>query len=414
MAEPSLNIHGPGGDVIGAGVAGSGHIIGKQVTVEGNIIQLVNPSPEAIAELVKINAMATAVPPGSPGGLKGSVAVGDAANLQGRIDELLALLKRTGDAEHPARTVHAGGMNLSRVDLLLKKAILLKSEADQMYFTHVEKLKPASAVTGGQPADRENLFKDFDEGKHMGRLRDSHAHLLEANELDPTNTEVLLAMAQLLIELTPDDPSDERRLLYQIQKLLGEPRDEGERFRLAQATFLMATTCEPIERDSLQDARQMFEKLGRGEWVRQCDALLAEESGPIPPPSAGPGALPPKLPRAAGHQTPVIPPPGPPPSVFQPVGRWQFQITDAVGSVMTVDLFPNGLFNAMQNAGPFAPGIQAQGQWLFNPYNQLLQLQGMIAGYMPFMLGVAIQRPHLNGFYGVGTDNCAYFITRIG
>jgi hypothetical protein len=413
MAEPSFNLHGTGGDVIGAGVGGSGHIIGKQVTVTGNIIQLVNPSPEAIAELTKINAMATAVPPGSPGGLKGSAAVGDSANLQGRIDELLALLKQSGAAGQPARTINAGGVNVSRVDLLLKKAILLKSEADQMYFTQVEKLKPRPGAGGGPAADREALLKDFDTGKHMSRLRDSYAHLQEANELDPTHTEVLLAMAQLLVELTPDDPSDERRLLYRIQKLLGTPRDDDERFRLAQATFLMATTCEPIERDSLQDARRMFEKLGRGEWVRQCDALLDAESGQFSPPPAAPGAVPPKLPRAAGHPTPGFSPPAPP-AAFQPVGRWQFQITDAVGSVMIVDLFPNGLFNAMQNAGPYAAGIEAQGQWLFNPYNQMLQLQGMIAGYMPFMLGVVIQRPHLNGFHGVGTDNCAYFITRLG
>src|SRR6185295_17777285 len=404
MGEGPIEIRRVGGDVIGAGVEGSGNIVGKQITIRGNIIQLVNPSAEAIAQLGKIDAMSTAVPPGSPGGLQGQSQPEDSATLQVRIDELLTILKSNATPGGQAKEIHAGSVQLSRVDLLLKKAILLKTDADQMYFTHLERVKPQieqarQRAGGNYELDLNEMFKEFDSGKHMAKMRESYELLQEANALDPANTEVLLCQAQLLIELTPDDPTDERRLLYRVQNLLSAPKDDSERFRLAQATFLLATAAEPVHVESLRDARQMFERLGRSEFVRQCDSLLASA---------------PRTPAATASEIPVStqPPATSPPAVFQPTGRWQFQITDAVGSVMIVDFYTNGMFNALQQSGA-NPSVQAQGQWLFNPYTQMLQFQGMIAGYLPFMLGIVIQRPHLNGFYGVGTDNCAYFMVRL-
>jgi hypothetical protein len=211
---------------------------------------------------------------------------------------------------------------------------------------------------------------------------------------------VLLNLAQLLIELTPDDPSDEQRLLYRIQRLLSAPKDDTERFRLAQASFLLATRTEPPHAEALRDARQMFEQLGRREWVRQCDDLLRSVDASFGSP---PGALPPLV-----HPAPALPPIAP----FQPQGRWFFRLTDGRASVITVDFHPNGMFGAVQQAGPYAPVVQAQGQWLFNPYTHTLQFQGMVNNFTPFMLGIAIQHAQPNGYYGVGTDSCAYFISR--
>ena len=52
------------------------------------------------------------------------------------------------------------------------------------------------------------------------------------------DTEVLLLMAELLIELTPDDPTDERKLSTGARRLLEQPKDYAERARLAQASYL--------------------------------------------------------------------------------------------------------------------------------------------------------------------------------
>jgi hypothetical protein len=49
---------------------------------------------------------------------------------------------------------------------------------------------------------------------------------------------------------------------------------------------------------------------------------------------------------------------------------------------------------------------------MFNPHNHTVQLQGIVNNFLPFMLGVMIQHTHPNGYYGVGSDNCAYFISR--
>ena len=414
------NVRRVAGDVIGTGIDGAGNIVGKSVTIHGSVIQLINPSAEALAALQKVSAIPTAVEPTSAGGIQASTTTQDSPALQRSIDELLTLLKSAGQADQPPQQIQAGNVHFSRAELLLKKAVLIKADADQMYFDHMAKVQPPQ---NGQhtmqsdgahfQVDLDAMFREFDEGAHTARLQEAYELLQEANQIDPTNTDVLLNLAQLLIELTPDDPTDEQRLLYRIQKLLSAPKDDTERFRLAQAGFLLATRSEPPHQDSLRDARQMFEQLGRREWVRQCDDLLAATERQTAPP----GAIPPPLfppPPAFAHPVPQSAPPPAPAALshFHPHGRWLFQITDGQSSVITVDFFPNGTFNAVQSTGLYTPPLQAQGHWLFNPCNHTLQIQGVASNYTPFMLGIAIQHAYPNGFYGTGTDACAYFISR--
>jgi VCBS repeat-containing protein len=56
--------------------------------------------------------------------------------------------------------------------------------------------------------------------------------------------------------------------------------------------------------------------------------------------------------------------------------------------------------------------IQAAGQWIFTPYNSTLQIQGLINGFQPFSLGIAIQSQQGNSFYGTGTDSYGYILSR--
>jgi len=77
---------------------------------------------------------------------------------------------------------------------------------------------------------------------------------------------------------------------------------------------------------------------------------------------------------------------------------------------MDINLAPNGTFMAQQAATGM--NIQAAGQWAFVPQNQMLQLQGTINGFQPFMLGIIVQGQRGNSYFGVGTDGYPYLCMR--
>ncbi len=95
---------------------------------------------------------------------------------------------------------------------------------------------------------------------------------------------------------------------------------------------------------------------------------------------------------------------------FQPIGNWHIQVMDPAGSTMDLDVRPDGTFQCFQQA--MGLNIQAAGRWAFNPYNNMLQLQGLINGFQPFMLGIAIQGQQNNGYFGMGSDGFGYFLAR--
>ncbi len=77
---------------------------------------------------------------------------------------------------------------------------------------------------------------------------------------------------------------------------------------------------------------------------------------------------------------------------------------------MVLELYANGGFQAMQQSGFYT--FQAAGQWSFNPGNQLLQLQGLVQGFQPFMMGIMIQGQQGNTYYGTGMDGLSYVLAR--
>jgi len=396
MAKGSIGIKNIDGDVIGAGVEGNSNIFGKNVTFNGPVMFYDKPSSEMQKLFNKIDGISTEVMPGDAAGIQGSKSIQDAGKLKEGIDEILDIIKTSGKSEQ----VQAGDLRISRVDLLLKKAMLLGSEANQKLFDYLEKnqdkIKQKLSATvqsmreGFDPGSIQNeIYADFDMATHMEKLKEIYDLLKEANEIDPTNTEVLLHMAQLLIYLTPDDPHDEQEIINRIRTLLSYPKNETERFHLAQATYLLALSKKDDE--LLFDARAMFDKLGQREWVRAIDRLAELASNAQKPVQQGVYS-PQQIPPQAG---------------FQPFGRWQIQISD--GSILYLNLAPDG-FQAVQQR--FGMNIQATGNWVFNPNNQMLQIQGIINGFQPFMLGITIQGQQNNGFYGAGTDGYSYFLTK--
>ena len=390
---------------IGGDVTGRDKI--ESVTVQGNVIYVQNPSAEAIAELLKVGKMSTEVPRGlGVAADAGQVpltqpAAPDPGSIK-RIDETLRLFKASDEQGSSARELQAGEVRISRVELLLKKAILLESEADEMMLAAVRQNKPQFDQPAGSATrvDLNDMLSGFDDAAHTAKLKDTYALLQEANQIDPTNTEVLLHIAQLLIQLTPDDPGDEQRVLHRIQKLLISPKNDDERFQLAQATFLLATSGDQLQAGPLSDARAMFEKLGRAEWIRQCDDLLTAQSrwaGPAP-------ASPAPTPMPSGSVSI--------PAGFRPVGRWNLQTTGSGGSAGFIEIYPNGTMQGWIQSPALGLNYQFGGQWAFIPYNSLLQLRGLSNGTFPFALGIAIQGQQGNGYFGLGTDGNGYFLAR--
>lgn len=383
MANQNFNTGKVGRDVVGAGASG---VIASEI--KGNVIQLVINSPEVAERLGILDRMTTEVSDNQAAGMEGSATMQDSAQLQQSINDMLEIIRSSRSKGNAVDEVQAGNLHLSQVDLLLKKAILLKSDAEQMYFDQMAKNRSSAAgTTGQQQVDLARLLAGLDEKVQIAKLREAYNLLEEANRIDPANTEVLLVMAQLLMELTPDDPTDEQKLLRRIQNLLTSPKNDEERFRLARATFLLATTSDPMHANLLHDARAMFEKLGRHEWIRQCDELLKP-----------------------GTTQPDDSPPG---QGFQPVGQWNVQISDFLGSTMFMHLHANGYFEATQQAGPWGMTVQASGQWVFTPQQQLLQMQGMINGFQPFMMGIYIQSQQGKTCYATGMDGFAYTLSKV-
>jgi hypothetical protein len=331
---------------------------GRDIKINKNVFQINNPSPEAIEKLIKIVDLPIEVPSVNASGITKSASIEgnrspqEIEEIQKNVDDILRLIEEKGNPQ--VNEFQAGDVRISRTELLAKKVLLLEWEA----FLY--------------PNNREAIFK----------LKEALGICREIIKLNPTNIDVLLHIAMLLIYVTPDDKSDEEKVLLDIQKLLRAPKNDTERFQLASANYMLAIhDREHIDFDLLKKARTIFEKLGRMDVVQNCDVILQVRHPSSPITTQG----------------------------FQPVGKWQIQISD--GSTMFINLNPDGTFQATQQK--FGLNAQGIGQWGFNPYNQMLQMQGLLNGYQPFMFGIMIQGQQNNSYYGVGTDGGSYFLVRV-
>jgi hypothetical protein len=101
---------------------------------------------------------------------------------------------------------------------------------------------------------------------------------------------------------------------------------------------------------------------------------------------------------------------GPPPAGFQPVGRWQMQVSD--GSAWLMTFFPNGSFIGQGIGMWWGAGAQASGGWIFFIPAQTLQLQGAVNNMLPIMAVLVIQGQQAGGYYALGNDGKGYVFTR--
>ena len=293
----------------------------------------------------------------------------------GRLVEVLdkALGKQPSPAQPPAKPPE----RLDDIPALIKRSALIKAEADDQF---------ATTETASRAA----------------KLNEAYALLQKANKQDPTNAEVLLRMAELLVELTPDDATDETRLLQRVKQLLNNPANEAEQFQVAQASFLLATTTDPIDTRALEEAREIFTRLNKADWIRRCSEALATVAPVIPKANTG---------FQNPNQSPAVMHPGQlTPAHF--IGRWNVDIMAFIKNSMMLDLYPNGSCQGNQNM-PFVGPVAFQGNWLYTPYNQVLQLQ-LVIQFMPALLAIVIQSVQGNDYQGTGADGIVYKFQRLG
>jgi hypothetical protein len=296
------------------------------------------------------------------------------------VHQAIADLMKVAEAEG-TQAISIGGIQTSRTELLLKKAVLLKTDAEQIMLDNV------IAIAKAQQSGRQPSPSLYDDSAYSAKFKEAYGLLEEALQLDAGNTEVMLHMVQIQCNTSTGDTSEAQRLLFRIQSLLNPPKDVTEKFRLAQAKFLQGVLPGSRHVPSIQAARAMFEQLGRVDWVGQCDFVL-QPAGPQTSLNAAPNL-----------------------AVFQPVGRWQVQAND--GSIALVEIYPNGGFASSLQGGLYGYGAQSAGQWGFMPANNFLRFQGLVNGLIPFDLGVAIQGQQNGVFVATGTDGKTYFLQRL-
>ena len=353
-----------------------------------NVVQ-VNLSPEILAKLAAISTEVQAASPRT-GAATTTGTASTAKNVEKRapqqedrdsVHHVIGELLKVAEAEG-TQAINVGGVETSRAELLLKKAVLLKTDAEQIM------LDSAIAIAKAQQMGHQPPAAAYDEQAFSAKFKEAYSLLQEALTLDAGNTEVMLHMVQILSDTNTGDTREAERLLFRIQSLLNPPKDDTEKFRLAQAKFLQGVLPGNRHVPSIQAARAMFEQVRRVDWVQQCDFVL-QQTAPQVTMAQAPGAL----------------------AVFQPVGRWQVGAND--GSVALVEIYPNGSFASTLQGGIYGYGAQSAGQWGFMPANNFLRFQGLVNGLMPFDLGMAIQGQQNGAYMATGTDGKMYFFQRL-
>ena len=272
--------------------------------------------------------------------------------------------------------------------------------SDQMFLDAVERNKGKLDRTSARfQVDLNDLLTGFDEGAHQAKLEEALELLREANHLDPRNAKVLLHMAQVVDQLSPDDSRETQRVLYKAANLLRPPKGDRERFWLGQATFLLATVGENTHPDILRDAREMFAKLGETSWVRHIDSLSD---------SATPEGTTGQMPLGWPAGVPAVAPQ----TAFNPVGQWQCVTSDGVTIWSTY--LPDGTCMGQLQPGAFGGASQFGGQWAFDRHTRVLQVQGVIDGSILFFTVVTVQGMQQGRYYGLGSDRRQYVFTRVG
>lgn len=371
----NLNLSAGGDASVGGSVVGRDMVtVNNTVTValSGDLLAQLEQIKALSTELTKAATQREAAP--QPPAVKAPEALKS-------VDTALQLLQQAGPAG--VQELHSGGLQISRIELLLKKAILLEAEADEILFD-------AYLQAGNQAneAGEQALPEGYDDAPRLAKLREAEKILREANQLDPANTEVLARLALVVITITPDNPAESLKLLNRVQQLISFPKDSAEKFRLGQAKYFLAFNRTPPDEANLHEARVLFAELGRLEWVGYVDADLAKLGGS----SAGGGA-----------------------AAFDPRGPWVIGVDDRAKTVIGVELLEDGTCQGVQEtAAQSKKGASTPltGEWAYDGEQHILAIQGQLETGKPLTLTIQLQSEDEQGIHAVDEKGRAYLLTR--
>lgn len=266
--------------------------------------------------------------------------------------------------------------------------------------------------------EAEQIFEETPERKDTWRAKFIEARqlLLDAQTLKPDDARVPYRLGQVLARLDPYDTDMAREEFRRAERLLADSSLEEDRRLLAQVFMERAMLTDPPNEKLLWRAGELAEALNDtillGRIEQAVQRLADSNSVSNAPPYAYENPNVPAPPPYAGEPQDVGDPNWRPPSGddFTPVGRWNIQVQDMVGSRLFVEFAPNGMFQMMQQVGLYQ--VPVNGSWGYNPLTKQLGLQGVVNTFQPFVLVLTINGAVPGGYAAVGNDGIGYILTR--
>ncbi|MBI4671360.1 MAG: CHAT domain-containing protein [Chloroflexi bacterium] len=296
--------------------------------------------------------------------------------------------------DQPKKTIPAAQTETLAFDVLMQRAERLGTQGER--------------ILADTPVEQEAWLPKFQE---------AFDYLERAQKLQPDNPRVLYALAQVRARLVPPDLATARTLARRVEDLLDGATDAQEKRLLADAYFLHATLGEPPNGNLLTRAGNLYLGLNDLEMTGLIRKIMKRLENPnyliftdlygkpdvrfrsaeVQAQAAAPVAIEPK----SGDLSAVL---------FNPVGRWNFQVQDETESRMVVELFPNGTFQMAQQVGLYQ--VPINGAWSFNALTQNLTLSGVVNTFQSLALNLTITPLASGAFTATGADGVSYILTR--
>lgn len=275
---------------------------------------------------------------------------------------------------------------------------------DEIFKRAVRAQTAAEQILQDTPVEEEQWRAKFQEASQL---------LQRADALQPDNPGVALRMGQVLARLHFDDPKRAREQFRRVEQILAEPTNQQEKRLLAHALLERALLTDPPNEKVLWRAGELADELddkillGR---IEQAADRLARPNANALDDFYG-GDTPRRDTKNVGAHN-VGDPNWRPPTAddFNPLGRWNIQVNDMVGSRIYVEFASNGTFQLMQQVGLFQ--VPVSGSWSYNPVARQLALQGVVNTFQPFILALTISGRLPNGYAGIGSDGIGYVLMR--